>query len=124
MSKSRTNTNFPSWRCVLRRPLRVLSDKDVVPDSIAIASPNVTASGWKDFYVGIVKGLKPGLTELIVHLAHDDAEFQAISVDHPDYGAAWRQRDYDVITSADFKKSLEENHVILIQWRDLKKLLQ
>ena len=110
----------------LRTPeaLRVLSDKDVVPDSIAIASPNVTVSGWKDFYVGIVKGLKPGLTELIVHLAHDDAEFQAISVDHPDYGAAWRQRDYDVITSADFKKSLEENHVILIQWRDLKKLLQ
>jgi chitin disaccharide deacetylase len=103
---------------------RVLSDKDVVPDSIAIASPNVTASGWKDFYVGIVKGLKPGLTELIVHMAHNDAEFQAISVDHPDYGAAWRQRDYVVITSADFKKSLEENHVILIQWRDLKKLLQ
>jgi predicted glycoside hydrolase/deacetylase ChbG (UPF0249 family) len=110
----------------LRTPeaARVLSDKDVVPDSIAIASPDVTASRWKDFYVGIVKGLKPGLTELIVHLAHDDAEFQAISVDHPDYGAAWRQRDYDAITSADFKKSLEENHVILIQWRDLKKLLQ
>jgi chitin disaccharide deacetylase len=103
---------------------RILSDKDLVPDSIAIASPSVTPSGWKDFYFGIVKGLKPGLTELIVHLAHDDAEFQAISVDHPDYGAAWRQRDYDVITSADFKKSLEENHVILIQWRDLKKLLQ
>jgi hypothetical protein len=110
----------------LRTPeaARVLSDKDLVPDSIAIASPNVTTSGWKDFYLGIVKGLKPGLTELIVHLAHDDAEFQAISVDHPDYGAAWRQRDYDVITSADFKKSLEENHVILIRWRDLKKLLQ
>ena len=110
----------------LRTPeaLKVLSEKDVVPDSIAIASPNVTATGWKDFYLGVIKGLKPGLTELIVHLAHDDAEFQAISVDHPDYGAAWRQRDYDVITSPDFKKSLEENHVILVQWRDLKKLLQ
>jgi hypothetical protein len=102
----------------------VLSDNDVVPDSIAIASPNITASGWKDFYLGVVKNLKPGLTELIVHLAHDDAEFQAISVDHPDYGAAWRQRDYDAITSADFKKALEDNHVVLVQWSSLKKLIQ
>ncbi|MGH9495359.1 MAG: polysaccharide deacetylase family protein, partial [Candidatus Sulfotelmatobacter sp.] len=110
----------------LRTPeaARLLTDKDVVPDSIAIASPNIAAAGWKDFYLGVVKDLKAGLTELIVHLAHDDAEFQAISVDHPDYGAAWRQRDYDVITSSDFKKSLEENHVILVQWRDLKKLVQ
>ena len=103
---------------------QTLSDKDVVPDSILIASPNISASGWKDFYLGVIKGLKSGLTELIVHLAHDDAEFQAISVDHPDYGAAWRQRDYDVITSADFKKALEGNHVILVQWKDLKKLVQ
>jgi hypothetical protein len=43
-------------------------------------------------------------------------------VDHPDYGAAWRQRDYDVITSPDLKKALEDNHVILIRWSNLKKL--
>ncbi|HEX3821867.1 MAG TPA: polysaccharide deacetylase family protein [Candidatus Sulfotelmatobacter sp.] len=110
----------------LRTPeaLRVLSDNDIVPDSIAIASPSIPASDWKEFYLGVIKDLKPGLTELIVHLAHDDAEFQAISVDHPDYGSAWRQRDYDVITSPEFKNALVENHVILVQWRNLKKLLQ
>jgi hypothetical protein len=43
-------------------------------------------------------------------------------VDHPDYGAAWRQRDYDAITSPDLNKALEDNHVILIRWNDLKKL--
>ena len=68
--------------------------------------------------------LKPGLTEIIVHLAHDDAESQAVMVDHPDYGAAWRQRDYDAVTSPEFKKALEDNHVILVQWKDLKKLVQ
>ena len=110
----------------LRTPeaLRILSDKDVVPDSIAIASPSVSVTGWKDFYLDVIKNLKPGLTELIVHLAGDDAEFQAISVDHPDYGSAWRQRDYDVITSSDFKTALEDNHVIVIQWKSLKKLVQ
>ncbi|HVI76803.1 MAG TPA: ChbG/HpnK family deacetylase, partial [Candidatus Acidoferrum sp.] len=71
-----------------------------------------------------VRNLKPGLTEFIVHLGHDDAELQAVAVGHPDYGAAWRQRDYDVITSPEFKKALEENHVVLVHWKDLKKLLQ
>jgi len=44
-------------------------------------------------------------------------------VDHPDYGAAWRQRDYDVMTSQEFKKALQENNVILVKWKDLKKLV-
>ena len=54
--------------------------------------------------------------------AHD-AEMQAVMVDHADYGAAWRERYYDVVTSPEFKKAIDENHVILIKWKDLKKLL-
>ncbi len=99
------------------------SDKDILVDSVVIAGPNVPAADWRRFYLDAIKNLKPGLTEFIVHLAHDDAELQAITVDHPDYGAAWRQRDYDVITSVDFKKALDDNHVILVHWSDLKKLL-
>jgi chitin disaccharide deacetylase len=100
-----------------------LSEKDIVLDSVLIANPNVPVAGWKDFYLNTIKNLKPGVTELIVHLGHDDAEMQAIMVDHPDYGAAWRQRDYDAITNPEFKKALQDNHVILIRWGDLKKLL-
>ena len=104
--------------------LSLLSDKDVVLDSVVIASPEVGAANWKTFYSSAIKNLQPGLTEIIVHLGHDDAELQAVTVDHPDYGAAWRQRDYDVVTSPEFKEALEENHVVLIHWKDLKKLLQ
>jgi predicted glycoside hydrolase/deacetylase ChbG (UPF0249 family) len=104
--------------------LAQLSEKDVILDSLVMAYPAVGAANWKTFYVNAIKNLRPGVTEIIVHLAHDDAESQAIMVDHPDYGAAWRQRDYDVVTSAEFKQALEGNHVILIQWRDLKRLLQ
>ena len=103
--------------------LSVLSDQDLILDSIVIADPSVTVAGWNAFYLNAIKNLKPGVTEFIVHLAHDDAEFQAVAVDHPDYGAAWRQRDFDAVTSPEFKKALEENHVILIKWKDLKKLL-
>ena len=101
----------------------LLSPNDVILDAIAIADPSIHPEGWKDFYFNVVKNLKPGVSELIIHLAHDDAEMQAVSVDHPDYGAAWRQRDYDVITSPEFKKVLQDNHIILIRWKDLKKLL-
>jgi hypothetical protein len=89
-----------------------------------IADPSIHPADWKTFYINAIKNLKPGVTEIIVHLGHDDAELQAVTVDHPDYGAAWRQRDYDVMTSPEFKRAIEENHVIPIRWRDLKDLLQ
>jgi len=103
--------------------LSVLSEKDIVVDSVVIANPTVHANEWRDFYVNAVMNLKPGLTEIIVHLGHDDTELEAVMEDHPDYGAAWRQRDYNAVTSAEFKKALEENHVIPIKWKDLKKLV-
>jgi predicted glycoside hydrolase/deacetylase ChbG (UPF0249 family) len=102
----------------------VLSDKDVLLNSVVIANPSIRPADWKSFYTNAIKNLKPGVTEIIVHLGHDDAELQAVAVDHPDYGSAWRQRDYDAVTSPEFKRAIEENHVILIRWKDLKKLLQ
>ena len=103
--------------------LSMLTERDFLLDSLVIADPSVNPANWKAFYTNAIKNLKPGLTEIIVHLGHDDAEMQAVMVDHPDYGAAWRQRDYDAVTSPEFKKSLEDNPVILIHWSDLKKLL-
>jgi len=104
--------------------LSQLSEKDVTVDSIVMANPTVHADQWKQFYGNAIKNLKPGLSEMIVHLGHDDAELQAVTIDHPDFGSAWRQRDYDFVTSPEFKKVLEENHIVLIQWRDLQKLLK
>jgi predicted glycoside hydrolase/deacetylase ChbG (UPF0249 family) len=101
----------------------VLSSKDVLLNSVVIADPSVHPSDWNAFYASAIKNLKPGVTEIIVHLGHDDAELRAVTVDHADYGTAWRQRDYDEVTSPEFKKLLGENHVILIHWSDLKKLI-
>jgi predicted glycoside hydrolase/deacetylase ChbG (UPF0249 family) len=104
--------------------LSLLNEKDVLLDSVVMANPTVHADAWKDFYSDAIKNLKPGLTEMIVHLGHDDAELQAVMMDHPDYGSAWRQRDYDFVTSPEFKKVLQENNVILVKWKDLQKLLK
>ena len=102
----------------------LLSEKDVMVDSVTIAGPSVSADKWKDFYLDAIRNMKPGLNEIIVHLGHDDAEMQAVMVDHPDYGSAWRQRDFDVVSSPEFKKSLQDNHIVLVKWKDLQKLVR
>jgi len=99
--------------------LALLKASDIIPDAIVMAA-NVKPENWRTYYLGIVRSLKPGLTELIVHLAYDDAEMQAVTVDHPDYGSAWRQRDFNVITGAEFHRALQDNHVRLIGWREIK----
>ena len=101
-----------------------VSPNDVMLDAVVIAGPEVPRDQWKAFYVNAIANLKPGLTEMIVHLGHDDAELQAVTVDHEPYGSAWRQRDYDVVTSPEFKKALQDNNVRLVTYRELQKLTQ
>jgi hypothetical protein len=99
--------------------LALLKDTDVMPGAITMAA-GVEAKNWTEYYMGVIHNLKPGLTELIVHLAYDDAEMQAITEEHPAYGSAWRQRDFDVITSPGFRQALKDNSVTLIGWKDIK----
>jgi predicted glycoside hydrolase/deacetylase ChbG (UPF0249 family) len=106
------------------KPKPPLSENDVLLDAVVIAGPEIPRDQWKQFYLKAIADLKPGLTEMIVHLGHDDSELQAVTVDHEPYGSAWRQRDYDVMNSPEFKKALADNHVIVIRWKDLGKLLQ
>lgn len=102
----------------------LLSPQDIILEGGVMANATVKPSEWKEFYGKAIKGLKPGLSEMIVHLGHDDAELQAVTFEHPDFGSAWRQRDYEFVTSAEFKKMLEENHVVLVRWKDMQKLLK
>ena len=101
-----------------------VSPKDILVDAVVIAGPEVPRDQWKAFYVDAITNLKPGLTEMIVHLGHDDAELQAVTTDHEPYGSAWRQRDYEVVTSPEFKKALQDNKVRLVTYRELQKLTQ
>ena len=104
-------------------PDAAITPQDIVLDNVVIADEKTPRDKWKEFYLKTIADLKPGLTELIVHLGYDDAELQAVTVGHDAYGARWRQQDYDVLSSAEFKKALKDNNVILVTWRDLGKLM-
>lgn len=64
------------------------------------------------------------MTEVVIHLAYDDSEMRGATINHPDWGAEWRQRDFDFFTSEAFRKLLQENQIKLITWRELGKLIK
>lgn len=101
-----------------------LRPDDIVIDRIIEVGPTVKPEGWAAFYAEAIKGIQPGVTEIIVHLAYDDEEMRAVTIDHPDWGASWRQRDFDFFTSAAFRRLLQENNIKLITWRELGRLMK
>ncbi|MFN2513340.1 MAG: polysaccharide deacetylase family protein [Pyrinomonadaceae bacterium] len=100
----------------------ILKPDDIIIDRVISIDPSMSPEGWAKFYTDAIKSVQPGITEVIVHLGYDDAEMRAATHDHPDWGAAWRQRDLEFFTSDDFRKMLQENKIRLITWREIGKL--
>ncbi len=98
----------------------LLDENTVVLDAIYTIEPAAYKSGSRKYYTDLFQGLKPGLNALLIHLAYDDAEMQGVTVDHPEWGAAWRQADFDFFTSDACKQILESNHIITVTWRELR----
>ena len=101
-----------------------LGPDDIVIDRIMEINPSVKPEGWAAFYTDAIKSLQPGVTEMVVHLAYDDEEMRAATINHPDWGAGWRQRDYDFFTSTAFRRLLQENNIKLITWREIGQLMR
>lgn len=100
-----------------------LRPEEIFIDRILDIEPSVGASDWAKFYSNAINKLEPGVTEIVIHLAFDDAEMRGATVDHPDWGAAWRQRDFDFFTSNEFRSLLQQNNIKLVTWREIGKLI-
>jgi predicted glycoside hydrolase/deacetylase ChbG (UPF0249 family) len=94
---------------------------DALVDRVVALEPGVPTSGWRDAYQKLLAPLPPGAYELIVHLAYDDDEMRGATSDHPDWGAAWRQADFDLVRSPEFRQFLKEQGFTLVRWKDLAK---
>jgi len=101
----------------------IMRAEEVMLDHIVSIEPSITSDGWGKYYSDAVKNMQPGVTEFVVHIAHDDDEMKAIAIDHPNWGSAWRERDFQYLTSNEFRKILTDNNVKLITWRELRKAL-
>lgn len=96
----------------------------IMADRFFMAEPDVQSDQWMEYYVDIIENLQPGITQIIIHVAYDNDEAKAVMVDHPNYGSAWRRRDFDVFTSERIKNVIKKNNVQLVTWREIGKLLK
>ena len=97
-----------------------VTDKDVIVDRVIIASGRDYHAGMESFYTQQLQSLQPGLTVLLLHAAYDNDEMKAITVDHVDYGAAWRQQDFNFFTSDKCKKLIADGKIKLVTWKEIR----
>jgi predicted glycoside hydrolase/deacetylase ChbG (UPF0249 family) len=102
----------------------VYSKKIFLLDNLFMLDTPLIGDKWIDAYRKAIAGLKPGLNQIIVHVAIDNAEMQEITRNHDAYGSAWRQNDLNMLKSDEFKNLLKENKIVLIKWGQIRDLMQ
>jgi predicted glycoside hydrolase/deacetylase ChbG (UPF0249 family) len=97
---------------------------DVIVQDVFQATRDLTPSSLEDYYISALGHVQPGLSELIVHPAFDDSEMRDIYQGREAYGAAWRQRDLEIMSSRKFKSALRENSIQVINWGMIKSAME
>jgi chitin disaccharide deacetylase len=89
----------------------------VLLDTLSTGVPGRGVAERKQAYIEFLKDLQPGVTKLIVHLAWEGPEIQAVTNN-------WEQRwaDYLFWTSPDTKLLLKDLNIRLVTYRELGKL--
>ena len=99
--------------------LDMLSRNNIVVDHLFMLNQASPAQQWGQPYLKFIENMQPGLNEIIVHLAKNTEETRAIMVNHPDFGAEWRQNDLDFVLSPEFRNALKKNDIKLVTWREI-----
>jgi chitin disaccharide deacetylase len=100
------------------------ASQDVVVDNLFLARRKLSLSALEDYYLWVLRNLKAGLNQLIVHPGFDETELRAITKSREAYGAAWRQRDFEIVRSRKFKSALRENNIQVIHWGLIKSTME
>jgi predicted glycoside hydrolase/deacetylase ChbG (UPF0249 family) len=99
--------------------LEAMRKDNVVVDHLFMINKAGEPNHWGEPYLKFIEKMQPGLNEIIVHLAVNCDETRAIMINHPDFGAEWRQHDLDFVLSNDLKQALKDHHIQLVTWRQI-----
>jgi chitin disaccharide deacetylase len=95
------------------------SQAEALVDRVVSLSPGVAKADWPEAYETMLASLPPGVYQLIVHLAYDDEEMRGATLDHDDWGAEWRQNDFELVKSPRFRDFLRQQRFVLVGWKEL-----
>ncbi|APQ18461.1 polysaccharide deacetylase family protein [Maribacter hydrothermalis] len=100
-----------------------VEEDDFIVDQTYVGNYNYFEKGkLSDFYTETIEGLSAGVNLILIHPAFDDDEMKGVTVNHPNFGSAWRQIDIDYFTKVENRLKLKENNIKLITWADIKNL--
>ncbi|CAM4339012.1 polysaccharide deacetylase family protein [Saccharibacillus endophyticus] len=71
----------------------------------------------RDHAIELLRGLEPGVTEMLFHPSLDTDELRAITDSWPS-----RVFDYDLFRDAEVRNAIEEEGIVLIGWRELREV--
>ena len=91
----------------------------VLVDHLFMLNVDGPEASWEEEYGKMIEKVTPGLNVMIVHLAHDNAEMQAVAINHPAFGATWREKDLKYVQSQTFHDLLKKNEIQLVTWKEI-----
>jgi predicted glycoside hydrolase/deacetylase ChbG (UPF0249 family) len=97
----------------------VLRNTEFILDAILIASTSWRPENWLWHYLSQLATVKPGVSQLIVHLGYDHPDLESATGRSSPWGSAWRQRDFDVMARPELNQIVRKRNINLISWRDI-----
>tara|TARA_Y100000385_G_scaffold163089_1_gene169044 strand:- start:764 stop:1756 length:993 start_codon:yes stop_codon:yes gene_type:complete len=100
--------------------------ESAVGESVAntlIVSDIYKYDDWYKLYSSKIKSLSPGLNVFLLHLGYDNEELKGVTIDHPEYGARWRQLDFEVFNSNEIKQLIIDENVKLVTWGEIRDII-
>jgi len=92
---------------------KMLASEFPMLNELATGVNSVELEQRRKEYKEVIRNLKPGVTQIIVHLGLETSEMQSIT-------SSWlaRYNDFRIFTDPEMKKFIEEQGVKLIGWKD------
>ena len=97
----------------------LVKEEYILVDNMFMLNDIGPDASWEEEYGKMIEKAVPGLNVMIVHLAYDNAEMQAVAINHPAFGATWREKDLNYVQSQTFHDLLKEKEIQLVTWKEI-----
>ncbi|MDF1573766.1 MAG: polysaccharide deacetylase family protein [Bacteroidales bacterium] len=97
----------------------MVREEYILADNMFMLNVDGPEASCDEEYEKMIEKVVPGLNVMIVHLAFDNAEMQAVTVNYPAFGATWREKDLNYVQSQAFRDLLKRHEIHLVSWKEI-----
>jgi hypothetical protein len=112
-----------SYNAATQETKDLVKNKSLILEKVTTAYPSDFESGMANYYEKVLTNLSAGVQILLIHTAINDAEMQALTINHADWGSKWRQDDFDFFTSEKCQELIKKENIKLVTWREIQEVI-